>query len=190
MANALSILRGLCAVPYWLATLPGGPFAGPEASLYAALTSAALLAFAIASDLADGKIARARGTASGLGRALDHGADVLFVLAGLSGAAARGAIPTALPVLVALAFAQYTVDSLFVHGERQLRMSRLGRSNGILYFVPLVGDVLVRLGLSFLALPLLAVAWALVATTLLSMLDRALALRRGRASAGASPRAG
>jgi phosphatidylglycerophosphate synthase len=182
MANALSLLRLLSALPFWLAM--------SEPGLGYALASALLLAFAIASDLADGPIARARGTASGLGRWLDHGADVLFVLAGLAGAATRDAIPTALPVLVALAFAQYAVDSLLVHGERQLRMSRLGRTNGILYFAPLVGDVLVRLGLGFLELPLLATGWALVATTLVSMADRALALRRGRASGAASPRAG
>ncbi len=190
MANALSLLRGLCALPYWLAVTQRGPVAGVEASGSALLVSAVLLAFASASALADGRIARARGTVSGLGRALDHGSDGLVVLAGLAGAAERGAIPALLPVLVALAFAQYAVDSLFVHGERQLRMSRLGRSNGILYFVPLVGDVLVRLGLSFLALPLLGVGWALVATTVASMLDRALALRRGRGSAPVSPRAG
>jgi phosphatidylglycerophosphate synthase len=182
MANALSVLRLASALPFWFAMSASG--------VSAALLSGLLLAFAIASDLADGRIARARGTASGVGRALDHGADVCFVLAGLGAAAARGAIPALLPVLVALAFAQYALDSLVVRGERQLRMSRLGRSNGILYFAPLVGDVLVRAGLDFLALPLLAVGWALVATTLLSMLDRALALRRGRASGAASPRAG
>jgi len=182
MANALSVLRLFSALPFW--------FAMSEPGVPAALLSALLLAFAIASDLADGKIARARGTVSGLGRALDHGADVLFVLAGLPAAAARGAIPLLLPILVALAFAQYAVDSLLAHGERQLRMSRLGRVNGILYFAPLVGDVLVRLGLAFLALPLAALGWALVATTLASMLDRALALRRGRASDAASPRTG
>jgi phosphatidylglycerophosphate synthase len=182
MANALSLLRLLAALPFW--------FAMSERGQGAALASGLLLAFAIASDLADGRIARARGTASGAGRALDHGADVLFVLAGLAAAAGRGSIPALLPVLVALAFAQYAVDSLLVRGGRQLRTSRLGRVNGILYFAPLVGDVLVRAGLASLALPLLAVAWSLVATTLASMLDRALALRRGRASAPASPRAG
>jgi phosphatidylglycerophosphate synthase len=182
MANALSLARLLSALPFWLAM--------SEPGLAHALASALLLAFAIASDLADGRIARALGTASGVGRALDHGADVLFVLAGLAAAAAHGAIPVLLPILVALAFAQYALDSLFVHGERQLRVSRLGRTNGILYFAPLVGDVLVRLGLDFLALPLLATGWALVVTTLVSMADRALALRRGRGSGAASPRAG
>ncbi len=177
MAHALSLLRLACVIPFW--------FAMQRGDAPGALWCALLLAVAIATDLADGRVARARGTASPLGRALDHGADFLFVVTGLAAAAVRGALPGVLPVLVALAFAQYVVDSLFAHGVRQLRMSGLGRANGILYFVPLVGDVLVRLGLP--AAPLVrAIAWALALTTLASMLDRLLALRRSRDSAGSS----
>ena len=178
MAHALSLLRLACVVPFWFAMQRGD--AG------GALGCALLLAVAIATDLADGRVARARGTASPLGRALDHGADFLFVVTGLTAAAIRGAIPGILPALVALAFAQYAVDSFLLHGQRQLRMSGLGRANGILYFVPLVGDVLARLGLPVAAL-VSAIAWALALTTLASMLDRLLALRRGRGSAGSSP---
>jgi len=181
MANALSLSRLACVPPFW--------FAMQRDDVTGALWCAVLLVVAIATDLADGRVARARGTASPLGRALDHGSDFLFVVTGLASAAARGALPVALPVLVAVAFAQYVVDSLFVHGERQLRMSGLGRANGILYFVPLVGDVLVRLGLP--AAPLVvAIAWLLVMTTLASIADRLLAIRRSRGSAGSSPRAG
>ncbi len=180
MAHALSLARLACVVPFWLAM--------SRADAAGALASALLLAVAIATDLADGRVARARGTASPLGRALDHGADFLFVVTGLAAAAMRGAIPGALPALVALAFAQYVVDSLFVHRQRQLRMNGLGRANGILYFVPLVGDALVRLGLPAAWL-VAAIAWALSLTTLASMLDRLLALRRGRGSAGSSPKA-
>jgi hypothetical protein len=57
-------------------------------------------------------------------------------------------------------------------------MSALGRWNGILYFVPLGGAILVELGLDFLAEPTRWVAWALVASTVASIADRALAARR------------
>ena len=103
-------------------------------------------------------IARRRGTASAAGGLFDHATDCLFVAAGLAGGAARGAFPWVLPALVVAAFAQYVADSYWLHRGRSLRGSRLGRWNGILYFAPLVGDILVRLGWTWLrpALTLLA----------------------------------
>ena len=94
----------------------------------------------------------------------------------------RGEFPALLPLLVVVAFAQYVIDSYWLHQERELRMSSLGRWNGILYFAPLVGEVLVRtgilaaLGLGALGPLVLWIAWALVASTLVSIGDRALAL--------------
>jgi len=170
VANLLSLLRVLLVVPFALLVLSGGV-------LNAAL-AATLFCVAIATDLADGRIARASGTESALGRALDHGADFLFVDAGLAAAAASGALPWLLPLLVALAFFQYVADSYWLHRARQLRMSALGRWNGILYFVPLGGAILVELGLGFLAGPTRWLAWLLVASTLASIADRALAARR------------
>ena len=169
VANLLSLLRLLLVAPFALLVAQGG-------STNAAW-AAALFALAIATDLADGPLARARGTESALGRALDHGADFVFVDAGLAAAAAQGLIPWLLPLLVAVAFAQYVVDSYCLHRARQLRMSALGRWNGILYFVPLGGAILVELGLDFLGGPTRWVAWALVASTLASIADRALAAR-------------
>lgn len=169
MANALSLLRLLVVVPFALLIAQGGTSN--------AAWAAALFAFAIATDLADGPLARARGTESALGRALDHGADFLFVNSGLAAAATQGFVPWLLPILVALAFAQYVIDSYWLHRARELRMSALGRWNGILYFVPLGGAILVELGLGFLAVPTVWVAWALVASTLASIADRALAAR-------------
>jgi phosphatidylglycerophosphate synthase len=158
----------------------------------AAAGAAALLLLAISTDLADGPIARSRGTVSGLGGLLDHGADFLFVTLGLAGMYVRGVAPWLwlLPLFITLAFTQYVVDSFLLHRERRLRMSRLGRANGVLYFVPLVGDVAARLGLGFLVLPVLAVAGALVITTLVSMVDRLLALPVIRRTAPDSPEAG
>ncbi len=182
MAHALTLLRLILAVPFALAMARPDP----AAALWAAL----LFGVAIATDLLDGIVARRRGTESALGRLFDHAADFLFVMAGLCAAALRGALPWLLPLVVALAFAQYLVDSFLLHRAPRLRMSRLGRANGILYFFPLGGDILARLGLAGLAAPALLVAWALVLTTLASMVDRLLALPRLHRRAPDSPSAG
>ena len=172
MANLLSLLRLLLAAPFAVLVSRGEhPW-----------LAATLFCVAIASDLADGPIARARGTASGVGRALDHFADFAFVDLGLLAAASRGALTGLLPALVAVAFAQYVVDSYWLHRAGQLRMSALGRWNGILYFVPLGGALLVALGLDWLAAPTRWAAWVLALATLASIADRALSLR-GPASA-------
>ena len=184
MANALSALRLVLVVPLvWLILLGG---------VREAAVAAALYVLAIVSDLLDGRIARRRGTASAFGRALDHGSDFAFVCAGLFAAAAVGLVPWLLPVAIAVAFAQYAIDSYLLHRERELRMSALGRWNGILYFVPLGGALLVQLGAAFLAPVLRAIAWLLVVSTALSIADRALALARGPGSrrAPGSPDAG
>jgi len=179
MANALSLGRGLLAVPFfiWMGS------ARVEAAGWAALA----LVLAIASDLLDGPIARRRGTASPLGGSLDHAADFGFVMAGLVAGCSRGVFPWVLPLAVAVAFAQYVIDSYWLHRAGQLRMSSLGRWNGILYFAPLVGDVATRLGLAFLEPLVSPVAWLLVGSTSLSIADRLLALRRP-ALGGSSPR--
>jgi CDP-diacylglycerol--glycerol-3-phosphate 3-phosphatidyltransferase len=170
MANALSLFRLLLVAPFAWLVARGGP--------HDAAWALTLFCVAVASDLADGPLARARGTASGVGRALDHAADFSFVDAGLFAAAARGALPWALPVLVAAAFLQYVVDSYWLQRAGELRMSGLGRWNGVLYFVPLAGALLVELGAGALAQPNRWLAWALCASTLASIADRALSLRR------------
>lgn len=182
MADLLTALRLVLALPFaW--TLRGED---PAAALWAGL----ILAVAIATDLLDGILARRAGMISGYGRAFDHTADVVFVVSGLAALASRGVVPWLLPALVALAFAQYVVDSYVLHRERDLRMSALGRWNGILYFAPLVGDVAARTALGFASGLVPLVAWVLVATTLLSMMDRLLALRRSRRRARGSLSAG
>jgi len=163
-ANALSLAR-LAAAPALVAAL----------LLRAADAAFLLFAFAVASDFADGRLARRRGEASALGGLLDHGADASFAVLGLAALALRGALPAALPLLVALAFVQYVLDSRAHRGEA-LRGSRLGRWNGIAYFV-LLGTALGRaaFGVGWPGDPWLrAAGWALVATTLLSMGERRL----------------
>src|SRR6266542_262447 len=85
-------------------------------------------------------------------------------------------------VLVPAAFAQYVVDSYWGHRGRALRTSGLGRWNGVLYFAPLGGDVLVRLGLGAFRPVVSMVAWTLVLSTVISMPERLWALRAARGS--------
>ena len=187
MANALSTLRLLAVIPF--------AFVMASADLRSARLAALLMIVAIATDLADGPIARRTGTASAFGGTLDHVSDFLFVVCGLYAGASRGAFPLLLPVLISLAFAQYFIDSYWIHRGRALRGSKLGRYNGILYFVPLCGDILVRLevGLQPLRPVVTLVAWALVLTTLTSMSQRFIAARKvpespAAETAGQSPR--
>lgn len=169
-ANALTALRLLCGPLLVLALLER-----------ATLVAAALFWVAVATDLLDGRVARRFGETSALGGFLDHVTDAAFVSLGLAALALRGESPALLPALVALAFLQYTLDSRVTRG-RPLRASALGRWNGIAYFVP-IGTVVVRdaLGLAWPPAGLVrALGWLLVASTLLSMVDRGLALRRAR----------
>jgi CDP-diacylglycerol--glycerol-3-phosphate 3-phosphatidyltransferase len=168
-ANALSLLRLACAPA----------LAAAIAAQHAGIATA-LFTLAVATDLADGPIARRYGEASPLGGLLDHAVDATFCVIGLGAHAIAGVVPWPLPLLVAAAFAQYTLDSKSLAG-RPLRASRLGRWNGIAYFVavavPIVRDTL---GWSW---PGASLVWWLAAglcvSTLVSMLDRALAwLRR------------
>ena len=143
---------------------------------------AALLTVALASDYLDGVVARRQGTASGAGQLFDHGTDCLFVTAGLTGAALAGAVPWALPVLVAVAFGQYVFDSYVVHRRKRLRMSTIGRWNGIGYFVPLVVIAAARLeavpgATATLLLAARLTGYALIASTVVSIVDRATAAR-------------
>jgi phosphatidylglycerophosphate synthase len=172
MANALTATRLVLAVPFAFLMASGS-------ARHAAL-AALVLAAAIVTDLLDGPVARRQGSASAAGGVFDHTADCVFVTGGLAAGAARGAFPWILPVLVAAAFVQYVVDSYLIDRRRTLRPSRLGRYNGILYFVPLGGDILIRGGLGVLVPLLTALNWLLVASTALSMAERLAASRRRR----------
>jgi len=171
-ANGITLLRlGLAPLLAW-AVVEG-----------AAAAAAAILVLAVASDLLDGRVARRYGEASPLGGFADHAADATFVVAGTLALAICQVVPAALPVLIAAAFAQYTVDSRVLDGQ-SLRASPLGRWNGIAYYgvvaVPVVRDALGQ------GWPpdgwILAAGWALVATTLVSMADRLRRLPHAGAS--------
>jgi phosphatidylglycerophosphate synthase len=124
--NGLSVLRfALAAI--WIELAARG-YQGRLAFAIVAIVAAG-------SDFIDGRIARRLGVASGRGRWLDAIADVTFVLAALLCEAAAGAIPFYIPVLIALSFSQYAIDSA-VTGERAAGpvRSRLGHWGGIVNY--------------------------------------------------------
>ena len=116
-----------------------------------------------------------------IGGLLDHSTDALFCTVGLGALAWTGVVPVALPCLVAAAFVQYVLDSRSITGQ-PLRASFLGRWNGIFYFVPLLVISVSRLGLPRNTVALLMLAagslcYALVASTVVSVVDRAIAAK-------------
>ena len=130
--------------------------------------------------IGDGRVARIRGTASASGQLFDHGTDFLFVTTALAGAALAGLVTPILPVLIAVAFTQYVLDSYLLYRQKRLRMSAIGRWNGIFYFVPLVVIATSRLGLfgdaaSLLTQTASGLGYALAVSTVVSVIDRALA---------------
>ena len=128
---------------------------------------------AVASDFVDGRLARARGETSVFGGLLDHSSDAVFVTLGNLALVKAGWVPTLLPALIVAAFLQYVLDSRTLAG-RELRMSFLGRWNGILYFVP-PGVIVTREWLGFSAPAdqiILIIGWTLVVSTLVSMGNR------------------
>ncbi len=147
------------------------------------ILAAGLFVIAVATDLLDGPAARRLGQSSPAGGLFDHATDALYVSVNLGALAWIGLVNGWLPALVALAFVQYMFDSRALAGT-ELKTSFLGRNNGIAYFV-MVGIPVIRqaLGLSWPEDSTIAVlAWILVATTLASMLDRAVTLLHRRRS--------
>ncbi|MHB8382207.1 MAG: CDP-alcohol phosphatidyltransferase family protein [Candidatus Binataceae bacterium] len=115
---------GLAAV--WIALY----LAAPAARLAFALIAIA----AAASDILDGRIARRLGAGGGAGRWLDPMADVTFVLAALGCAAAVGTIPLYIPILIAISFSQYALDSRLLHRAGGPIRSRLGHYGGVVNY--------------------------------------------------------
>ena len=181
LANAVTGLRLALVPALVLCILAGEPRPG-----------ILVFALAVASDFADGWLARRRAEVSTLGGALDHGVDACFVAAGCAAWAWRGVLPAPLAPLVAAAFLQYALGARTSSGA--LRPSRLGRWNGIAYYVavavPLVRDAL-ALGWPGPGL-VSALGWVLVASTLGSMASRWRGRRAlgspGAGSTGRSPR--
>jgi phosphatidylglycerophosphate synthase len=126
-ANLLSAARLVLALA-WLLAFEGG---------YTGATVLGSIAIAGAiSDLLDGPVARRMGIAGGVGRWLDAGADIIFVLTALICEAFAGAIPFYIPILIAISFSQYAIDSMLLSGA-PIR-SRLGHFGGIINFAMVI----------------------------------------------------
>src|SRR3984957_17408089 len=164
MANALTALRLLLVVPF--------AFFMTKGDVRFAVFLLFFWVVGLTTDFLDGPIARRRGTVTAWSGTFDHTTDFLFVTSGLFAGALRGAFPWILPVLITAAFAQYVIDSYWIHRRTKLRGSKLGRYNGMLYFVPSCLDILIRMGLIFLQPLLTTLVWLLVLSTLVSMFQR------------------
>ena len=171
MANQLTALRLLLVVPVtWSIVDP--LFIRPWLLLL-------LLVLAIASDLLDGIVARKLNTASAQGQLFDHTADFLFVTSGLAAAAYAELLHPLLPILIAVAFSQYVLDSRYLFKQKHLHLSFLGRWNGILYFVPIVLIAVSRMEFIAQLEPILLIlisilGYGLILSTLASIIDRTI----------------
>ena len=172
MAHLLTTLRLLLVVPVaWSIIDP--QFIRPWLLLL-------LLVLAIASDLLDGIVARKFNTASAQGQLFDHTTDFLFVVSGLAAAAYANLLHPILPILIAVAFSQYVLDSRYLFKQKHLHLSFLGRWNGILYFVPIVLIAVSRMEFLAHREPVLLLltcilGYGLILSTLASIVDRAFA---------------
>ena len=172
--NVLSILRGLCAPVFLWAVLTETWFAAFGVSVYA-----------VVSDLIDGPIARRLEQATRLGTRIDHTADFVFVFFGLVGLSLHDAsvVPLALPVFQLCAFLEYSYSGPQSHIS--LLPSRLGKYNGILYFVVVVATTTqYTFQLNWIPSDLIyGCCWVLVASTIASMtfrvVDRIQKKRKG-----------
>ena len=180
MANLLTGLRLLLILPVsWGLAFPG---------VINSWLILGMILVAIVTDYLDGKVARALGTSSSGGMLFDHATDFLFVTSALAAIAYQGTVPALLPILIVIAFTQYVLDSYFLFRQKQLRMSFLGRWNGVLYFVPLLTFISASLGFSPDVSNLLFqlttwIAYALMVSTVASIIDRVIApLRQDRSN--------
>jgi CDP-diacylglycerol--glycerol-3-phosphate 3-phosphatidyltransferase len=172
MANFLTAIRLLLVIPVAMAIA--------NESLFTSWLLLALIVIAIASDYFDGKVARALKTASARGMLFDHGTDFIFVTIALFALSTIGLSSVLLPLLIVVAFSQYVLDSYFLFKQKQLRMSFLGRWNGIFYFVPIVLVAASRLPAfeqvqDNFNLIIVYSNYALTVSTLASIVDRAIA---------------
>lgn len=143
MAHGITALRVLLTVPLILA-IRGTAGAPP------AWVAALLFVVIAASDVIDGRVARAAGTASTWGRAFDHGADIFFVLSTFVTYASIGVVAWWVPASVTIAFALYVVDARGAVPPTAARRlaGRIGHIGGVCNYIVigvLIGNETLRL---------------------------------------------
>jgi phosphatidylglycerophosphate synthase len=131
--NALTISRFVLAV-MWILLANTAP---DDRGAFAAIAIVAA-----ATDFIDGRMARRLGVARESGGWLDGIADVTFVLAALGCYAATHQLPWAIPALIAISFAQYALDSLWLHRSGAPVRSRLGHWGGIINYALVIAMAL------------------------------------------------
>lgn len=157
LANLISTLRIILTVPFAWSVLeaPGRDMGWLAAALFAVIA---------ASDFIDGRVARRTGTASAAGQALDHGADIGFLLTAFAAYVALGLVPWWVPAAIAVAFTTYVLDSLRRSEQRpSLIGSRIGHAGGVCNYAlvgVLVGNY--TMALYWLPRPLMQGLFALV----------------------------
>lgn len=161
--NVLSVLRGLCGLAFLGTALTEHWVAAFALTVYAAV-----------SDLIDGPIARHFKQATNLGTRIDHTADFVFVFLGLMSLALHdeSVIPIVLPLIQLCAFLEYAYKGPQSHAS--LLPSRLGKYNGILYFVVVVATTTqYAFHLNWIPSELIfGFCWLLVASTIASLVLR------------------
>ena len=161
LANFLTAVRLLLAIPVCVGIVN-------KEWLFCAVA----LFICLITDIFDGKMARRAGSDSKFGGLFDHGTDAFFVTCALGVMATEQYLTPVLPILIPIAFTQYLLDSR-KNESQGLKASFLGKANGIAYSIPIC--LVVGAGLFDWLWPYMAtkiLAWVLVVTTLLSMLDR------------------
>lgn len=144
-----------------------------------ALLSIAGFGLIIVSDVLDGVIARRLETPNRYGTLLDHGADATVVVSLTFVFSRMNLCPVLLPAAIALAFSHYALDATQANARRP-RPSALGKINGIAYFVfcavcllfTLLRENLTSETADAIALAINVFAWALIATTFVSVGQR------------------
>lgn len=162
-ANAVTVLR-VALTPAFLWAVVRAHHGGsgwPATGVFAAVAL---------SDFVDGRIARHFAAQSAAGQALDHAADIAFILAALGLYVGLGLVPWWVPAAAAAAFGVYVADSVRRSGPRPLLIgSRIGHVGGVCNYVlvgVLVGNDTLGLGwlppsalrLLFLLVPVYSVA--------------------------------
>ncbi len=147
IADSVSFSRVALAVLLVWQLIVGGPWAP------------AVLAVVVATDLADGRIARRLGTAGSRGALIDAACDFLVVMSAAVAAGLLDARYTVLAVVMAMAFLSYGALSLIIG---RFAYTRLGRYDGVVSYAVVAlataKPLLARIGVTVPA----AAEWALL----------------------------